>query len=208
MDATGELVIESPVVARAYLGGGTGSRSPSDNGTCPATRIYTPGDLCRYNAHGSIQYLGRKDSQIKLHGQRVELSEIEHHLNRAICPYASGLIALTDSGHATAGAVVALMKIDPEAGNSLSLRDLASKARQEMSLHLPPFALPSKFAQIETIPRTQTGGIDRKVIAKCFSTIPHEHMTILNNDDHLKIPTSRSSTALTAAEVLLQRLWA
>jgi len=85
-------------------------------------------------------------------GQRFKLSEIERHLNRASCPYASGSIALTDSGHAAAGAVIALMKIDPQAGNSLSLRDLATKARQEMSLHLPPLALPSKFAQIETMP--------------------------------------------------------
>ena len=44
------------------------------------SRIYRTGDLVSYGPDGSIHYIGRKDNQVKLAGQRMELGEIEHHL--------------------------------------------------------------------------------------------------------------------------------
>lgn len=43
-------------------------------------RFYKTGDLARWNYDGTVEFMGRKDSQTKIHGQRIELEEIEHHL--------------------------------------------------------------------------------------------------------------------------------
>ena len=53
------------------------------NATLPTRRFYKTGDLVRYNSDGTVDIIGRKDTQIKLHGQRIELGEIEYHLKRA-----------------------------------------------------------------------------------------------------------------------------
>ncbi|KAL9637232.1 MAG: hypothetical protein Q9164_002318 [Protoblastenia rupestris] len=88
---TGELLLEGPLVGRGYL----------DNAEMTATsfiedpvwllrgspgkpgrhgRFYKTGDLVRYNEHGTLTFVCRKDCQVKIRGQRVELGEIEHAL--------------------------------------------------------------------------------------------------------------------------------
>ena len=85
----GEIYIGGIGVARGYLNrplltaecfvpsplGFTGSTQPTE---CP---LYKTGDLARYRADGALEYIGRRDSQIKLRGVRVELGEIEAALN-------------------------------------------------------------------------------------------------------------------------------
>ena len=91
--AVGELLIEGPILARGYLNddektvaafindpawllAGVGGR-PGRRG-----RLYKTGDLVRYNSDGTLSFVGRKDTQVKIRGQRVELSEIEHHVRQ------------------------------------------------------------------------------------------------------------------------------
>jgi hypothetical protein len=89
--AVGELVIQGPIVARGYLHEPVKTaavfldevpafsallpRSP------PAFRLYKTGDLVRQNSDGTINFIGRKDRQVKLNGQRMELGEIEQRLS-------------------------------------------------------------------------------------------------------------------------------
>ncbi|KAE8347156.1 hypothetical protein BDV24DRAFT_147245 [Aspergillus arachidicola] len=85
--AIGELIIEGPVVGRCYLNDDERTQASfidrpawlqqlraQDQDQAP---IYRTGDLVRYQADGSLKYIGRKDSQIKLHGQRIELDETD-----------------------------------------------------------------------------------------------------------------------------------
>ena len=55
-------------------------------------RLYDTGDLGRYWPDGTIEFLGREDSQVKVRGYRVELAEVEHALRRhpAVCPRSHG----------------------------------------------------------------------------------------------------------------------
>jgi len=82
----GELLIEGPTVSRGYLNdpGRTADvfiSSPTWlKKTRASSRLYKTGDLVRYNENGEIIFCGRKDAQVKVHGQRLELSEIEHQL--------------------------------------------------------------------------------------------------------------------------------
>ena len=82
--ATGELLIEDPVLARGYLRDAAKTqRAVIDNPlwTQGAKRLYKTGDLVHYNSDGTMTYVGRiEDTQVEIRGQRVELGEIEHQL--------------------------------------------------------------------------------------------------------------------------------
>lgn len=87
----GELMIEGPTVSKGYFGDAEKTKTayiqdvqwllrgsseyPGRHGT-----LYKTGDLLRYNSDGSMNFLGRKDGMIKLRGQRIELTEVEHHV--------------------------------------------------------------------------------------------------------------------------------
>ena len=81
-------LIESRIVAREYIYEEEKTKStfiidPSwrEKFECvTGCRLYKTGDLARFNEDGTLSILGRKDSQIKLRGQRVELEEIEFHI--------------------------------------------------------------------------------------------------------------------------------
>ncbi|EEU41458.1 uncharacterized protein NECHADRAFT_106594 [Fusarium vanettenii 77-13-4] len=89
--AIGELVIESPGIARDYIIPPSTEKSPFF-GTAPAwypskqlpegLRFYRTGDLARYASDGTVVCLGRMDSQVKIRGQRVELGAVETHLRQ------------------------------------------------------------------------------------------------------------------------------
>ncbi|OBR06389.1 Amino acid adenylation domain-containing protein [Colletotrichum higginsianum IMI 349063] len=90
-NTVGEIVIEGPPVARGYLGDRekTGAVFLDDPGflrgvTRDSGRCYRTGDLGRMRVDGSVDFLGRKDGQVKINGQRVELGEVEHHLARCL----------------------------------------------------------------------------------------------------------------------------
>ncbi len=63
-------------------------------GRTPESRFYCTGDLVRQNSDGTFSFIGRSDTQIKIHGRRIELGEVEHHLSSvtdirhsmAVCP--------------------------------------------------------------------------------------------------------------------------
>ena len=84
----GELYLGGPALAHGYVG-----RAGVDRGTVRGQPLYgrqpehaciAPGDLVRWTAAGTLDYLGRADTQIKLRGQRIELGEIENTL--LACP--------------------------------------------------------------------------------------------------------------------------
>ncbi|RYP48218.1 hypothetical protein DL769_011228 [Monosporascus sp. CRB-8-3] len=86
--AEGELIIEGPILARGYLGDPVRTAAAFTprprwlddfRGSSGENRISRTGDIVRYDPDGSVSYVRRKDFQVKLRGQRVELLEVEHH---------------------------------------------------------------------------------------------------------------------------------
>ena len=101
----GELLIEGPILARGYLNGEAQTeaafiKDPAwiaklSSGT-RSRRLYKTGDLAHYNSDGSVSFMGRKDAQIKLRGQRIELGEVEYHLRKALSrPVETNVVAMT-----------------------------------------------------------------------------------------------------------------
>ena len=89
--SVGELLIKTPTLARGYLNepiktAAAFIKSPTwatPTASAPR-RMYKTGNLVKYNLDGTMEFVGRKDTQVKLRGQRVELTLIEHHLRKIL----------------------------------------------------------------------------------------------------------------------------
>jgi hypothetical protein len=110
--------------------------------------FYRTGDLVRMDNNGLLYYLGRKDHQIKLHGQRIELGEIEQCLlNTSI-----SACVVMKSGDDHLVAYVQTSDMNEE------------QLREHCRLHLPPHMIPSIFIVMEKLPLNANGKIDRKLL--------------------------------------------
>lgn len=119
--------------------------------------MYRSGDLVRLRADGSFDYIGRKDRQVKLNGQRVELGEITG--------------AILESGYVTQAAVVAVRKDD----GSMELCAFCETDQQEnikndvmtyLRKVLPVYMLPARLLGLQKMPMTATNKIDMQMLQK------------------------------------------
>jgi len=120
----------------------------------PGERLYKTGDIARWLSDGNIEFIGRMDQQVKIRGLRIELGEIESQLLK----------------HEAVKETVVLAKEDKNGSKYLcaylvSNRELTVKElRERLSQQLPEYMIPSYFIQLEKIPLTPNGKIDRKAL--------------------------------------------
>lgn len=118
------------------------------------TRFYRTGDLCRLNASGHIDYIGRKDFQVKIQGFRVELAEIEFYTKQALADKIQvvALAVLNKSGNYEISLVF-----------ESSVFDITT-LQEHLKSKLPPYMLPTHYYFLEQLPLNVNGKIDRKQI--------------------------------------------
>ena len=127
-------------------------------------RLYRTGDLAKRLSDGRIQMLGRIDSQIKLRGYRIELGEIEHVLMTRC-----GLTAAVVGLHQTAKTEPHLVAwVIPAAGTQVD----DSVLRRKLRCHLPDYMVPSIFSEVQSLPVTPNGKIDRRRLLEMMSHVP------------------------------------
>jgi amino acid adenylation domain-containing protein/non-ribosomal peptide synthase protein (TIGR01720 family) len=186
---TGELILEGPTVAREYLHNEekTAAAFVTDpawakSGEIPR-RFYRTGDLVRYNEDGTIHFVGRKDTMMKIRGQRVEAGEIEHAIRARLptlehvvvdsaCPASlDGRMALVAylQPIAVAAGETHVMPLDP-------IKKDLSVLRTSLSESLPHYMLPNYFIPISRIPLTTNGKTDRRKLKELVSSLTREQL--------------------------------
>src|SRR5271170_3914042 len=187
----GELLIEGPIVARGYLKDEekTNAAFVSDPTWLPldisigSRRMYGTGDLARFNSDGSVNFIGRRDNQIKLHGQRIELGEIEHNLlmHESVSNVVVVVPKAGTSGERLVG-VISFKNLAVPAGPNAEIKLIeGSKAegiseqiaavRQHLSDRVPGYMMPAVWLIVESIPLSVNGKTDRSRITKWVETV-------------------------------------
>jgi non-ribosomal peptide synthase protein (TIGR01720 family) len=149
----GELCIGGKGLARGYLNQAALTAVKFiDNPFKKGERLYKTGDHAKWLPDGKIKFVGRKDQQVKVRGHRIELGEIEKVLNDFDDVMVA--IAATTSPDPTKNRLVAFIK----AKESFD----ASAFRAYLIQKLPTYMIPSKFIEIDHVPLTPNGKVDRK----------------------------------------------
>ncbi|KAK2874915.1 NRPS [Arthroderma sp. PD_2] len=216
--AIGEIVVEGPIVGKGYHDNELLTNASYISGL-PWQEgrngfAFKSGDLARYDSHGNLHFISRKDTQIKLRGQRVELEEVQHHVRlmmrglvgQVICAaVGSGkqqkLVALVchdvDTAETTASEPCIL--IAPASAVLACLETLDER----LGAILPNYMIPAIYYFIPSIPRTANGKVDRWQLENLARQADPE----LGYRGRQSQPAARRPPS-TPAEVQMQRLWA
>ena len=155
----GEIYLGGVGLGRGYFGRVelTGERFiPNPFGKELGERMYRTGDLGRYLSDGNIEFIGRKDHQVKVRGYRIELGEVESVLGQHPAVQQSIVIAREDeSGNKQMVGYVTLKE-----GRSVMINEL----REYLKGKLPEYMVPPFIVVLDKLPLTPNGKVDRKAL--------------------------------------------
>lgn len=153
----GELCISGDGLARGYWNRPELTAEKFvENPFVPGTKMYKTGDMARWLPDGNIEYLGRFDEQVKIRGHRVELGEITNRLLKHPSVEKATVVAHTnETGQSYL--CTYFTATDPWSVHEL---------RQHMMKELPEYMVPAFFMELEQIPLTPNGKIDKKALPK------------------------------------------
>jgi amino acid adenylation domain-containing protein len=219
----GELLLEGPSLARCYVNNPQKTNesfiyNPAwtqlDPDNTPNRRFYKTGDLVRYNADcGSLNYVGRKDTQVKVHGQRIELGEIENQLSKDLnVTHCSVFFPKSGFSKGRLAAVFSSTGLLAEQSDSdlqpLRLLSASKKAelvpgiRERLSARLPTYMVPAVWLCVEALPLLPSGKLDRKGIATWVAGMESDpdlqHTASITIDTEASTPANETEEALAA----------
>lgn len=154
----GELVIGGVAVAKGYHKQETLTAEKFID--CGSDRIYRTGDLVRLMPCGAIEYMGRIDEQVKINGLRIELGEIESAMKMSnVVKSASVIMCNSNDGRQYIAAYYVA-----EQSDDLSQEGTNEQILQLLSRKLPAYMLPSYLKQVDEIPLSPSGKLNRKAL--------------------------------------------
>ena len=156
----GEIVILGDTVSPGYW------NNPAKNaemfGTYDADgtheRLYHTHDA-GYRKDGLLFYCGRMDKQVKLHGYRIELEDIESNI--LIIPGVERTVVIPESENGEVKDLVAHIVEDAPVQSAIRERQ---RIRSELKKRIPEYMIPRKFVFEDSLPMTQNGKVDRKAL--------------------------------------------
>ncbi|MGH3853381.1 MAG: amino acid adenylation domain-containing protein [Pseudonocardiaceae bacterium] len=175
---TGELYLAGPGLARGYLNqpAHTAHRFVACPHTRAGQRMYRTGDLARYRTDRQLDYLGRVDHQIKIHGIRIEPAEIETTL--ATHPHITRAIVTTHTTHTGTPHLTAYLQ--PTPGTTPHPHDILTWATTKLPHHM----IPTTTHILTTLPLTPTGKLDHTALPPPHPT-PPPHTPPTTPTEHL-----------------------
>ncbi|GAB2698337.1 non-ribosomal peptide synthetase [Kitasatospora kifunensis] len=162
---TGELYISGPALGHGYLNrAALTARSflPDPFGAEPGARLYRTGDLVRRLPDGTMEFIGRRDGQVKVRGYRIELGEIEN----ALAAHPQVATCAVTVHEPTPGDKRLAAYLTAEAGASPQPADL----RRHLLTVLPDYMVPASFTVLSELPLTAHGKVDRRALPAPDST--------------------------------------
>ncbi|OKL58745.1 hypothetical protein UA08_06299 [Talaromyces atroroseus] len=220
----GELVLEGPQIGLGYLHDEEATQAKffydaqwlhdrmSGLENERTGRLYRTGDLVRYTDHGEIDYIGRRDMQVKIRGQRVELGEISVHLQDLIPPsiqWCPEVIKLQSGAELLVVFLVVDLVNKPQSQFSESLKPLVDRVNTELQSKLPPSMIPSAYAAIDRIPLSLSGKVDHRKLREMGLSLPvsrcivwqNKAMDALETNGHPYSTTNYNGTAIRSGYV-------
>ncbi|KAL4793121.1 hypothetical protein BDV19DRAFT_400169 [Aspergillus venezuelensis] len=236
----GELLIEGPMLSRGYLNDPAKTAAAFINDPAfikhlearnPAwkvqfqgrsRRMYRSGDLVRQLMDGSLVHMGRRDTQVKIRGQRVEIGEIEHWVMQCLKDVRRVAVIVIERGQGKEQKSLAaaiefkedneFFKPGDKAEDPSDLPELLplteslsgalNKLRSDLMEHLPPYMSPSMYAPVSQLPLNLSGKIDRRAVTQFINKQEdaqlHQYLSVSG-------PHKEPSTE---TEYKLQQLWA
>ena len=155
----GDLYIGGVQVVRGYLGRPELTAEkfvPDPHRGVPGARLYRTGDVGRRRADGEVEFLGRRDHQVKVRGYRVELGEIEATLRTHEQVQEAAVVLWEDAP----GRQRLVAYVSREPGAEVQVAEL----RELLAERLPPYMVPSAFVVLERMPVTVNGKVDRRAL--------------------------------------------
>jgi amino acid adenylation domain-containing protein len=199
--AIGELYIGGVGLARGYL------KQPqmtadrfidwhytSIDGHTLKQRLYKTGDLAKILPDGNLEFVGRKDNQVKVRGFRIELGDIEYHLSSA--PDVDSGVVLLDESDVDNKHLKAFVKLGLTREASA---DLTSTETQQSNIwtylknNLPAYMMPNKLVIVDAWPIMQNGKIDKATL-----------LTMDNKNEAIE----QYEAPLSQTEIELKQIWA
>ncbi len=160
----GEIAVRSRYVCRGYwrrpeLNAARFAADPRD----PQVRTFRTGDLGLLRPDGCLEHRGRKDSLVKIRGNRVEVAEIESELRGVESVAHAAVVAQRDARDDLQ--LVAYLVVSGEAPTAAALRRALAK-------RLPEYMIPSTFVLLDALPQTPNGKVDRQALLVADASRP------------------------------------
>ncbi|KXT18133.1 hypothetical protein AC579_7697 [Pseudocercospora musae] len=207
--ATGELLLEGPPLARGYLNDPiqTATAFLSSPPWLAGCRLYRTGDLVRYNPNGTVSFVGRKDLQLKINGQRVEVGEIEEQLRQSYTDAACIAVEPIQLLGNPSRTLVAFVPIGgPPISNDTAtilcrehigtMTGLSSRLNQQLEKKLPPYMIPQVYVPITQMPLSTSGKTDRGALQRMCSSLSAEQIASLRRHKLYRPPSSPTERLL------------
>lgn len=223
----GELLIEGPIVARGYLGNDAKTkdafiehpswRTGMNLAGGRVDRMYKTGDLVAYNSDGSLTYIARQDTQVKLNGQRIEVGEIEHHVKANLPADVQSAVDLVIPQSKTLTKALAVFFTSGEKAKDASPREtdaillpassasatLCQSLKAALRRALPSHMVPTIYIPVNKMPWTLAAKLDRQRLKAIAQSITPQQMA-----PYRLAGVSTNKAATTSMQRRLQKVWA
>ena len=184
IDCQGELYIGGHGLAQGYLNRPELTEQnfiPNPFSIKHSHRLYRTGDLVKWNHCGQLEYIGRKDQQVKIRGHRIELGDVE-----------SQLAKLTDVSQCVVllkGETLSDKQLQAFIVSNSQIPDhvLIPKIKQDLLQQLPAYMVPAHYILLQQMPLMPNGKIDRKALLNQHYTLTEMAHTPPENETQRKL---------------------